>query len=193
MGELDLLARVRGAPDQRRTRRRRRWPAPHVRRRPRRLPRSEPRHCARAERNRTARRSFPPGHRRGAHPSLDALDRERDLPWARAGDRVRDLGLDDRRHGRARPARRRLVRDPPELALGVLRQPADRTARARGRVPLRRREPRSGRATRVRPARRRALDAGLPRDRLRADRGADVRLVDGEAGRSSAWRRSGTR
>ena len=127
-------------------------------------------------------RPVPAGCRRSADPPVDALDRERDVPRARAGDRVRDLGLGDRRDGGARPARRGLVRHQPELALGLLRQPPGRSGRARRHAALGRREPRSRRASGVRPTRCRAVDSRLPRRRLRADRGADLRLVDRPAG-----------
>ena len=182
VGELDLLAGLRGAPDQRRPHRRRHRPPSRVHLGPPGLPRREPDHRARALGNRPPRRPLPPGGWRSADPPLDALDRERDLPRARAGDRLRDLGLGDRRDGGARPARRRLVRHQPELALGLLRQSPDRSARARRHPALRRREPRSRRTAGIRPTRRRAVDPRLPRRRLRADRGTDLRLVDRPAG-----------
>ena len=59
------------------------------------------------------RRARAAGRRRGDDPALDAVDPQHQLPRPGPGDRVRDLGRHDRRHGGGRPAPRRLADHEP--------------------------------------------------------------------------------
>src|SRR5271165_5648103 len=66
--------------------------------------------------------------RRRDDPSGDAVYGERAVPRTRAGDRVCDLGLDDRRDGSGGPVSRWPANDRSLMAMGVPDQRPARTA-----------------------------------------------------------------
>ena len=79
------------------------------------------------------------GRRRGDDAAHDAVADQRHLPRPRARHRLRGLGFDDRRHGRRRPAARRLADHRLLLALGIRHQRAARHHHHRRRAAHRRR------------------------------------------------------
>ena len=94
----------------------------------RRLRRRQPARGGRPERRPPDPRPRRPGRRRCGRAADLALARQRHVPRrARAG-RLRRLGRDDRRHGRARAARRRSADRVRRLALDLPRQPAARAS-----------------------------------------------------------------
>ncbi len=181
MDECDLLARLRGAADLVRAVRRQDRAKAALPDRPRPVRGGVDARRPRPERVATARRPLLPGSRGRSDPARHAVDGQCHVPRQGAGDRVRCLGLGDRRDGRTRPADRRLGDDGPELAVGVLHQPPDRTRRLRRRMAVRAREPRRlGRQGVRHPGHPDAVVR--PRvARVRPHRGAELRLGASQA------------
>ena len=155
VGRQRLHARLRRLPPARRARRRPLRPAAAVHGRCRalhaRLARERDRHLVRD----ADRRSRGAGPRRRARLAGRALDRHDDVRRGpRADEGARRLERDRRRWRRGRADPRRRAHRRPLLALGLLRQPADRDrgVPARRRATSRTRRPRTGRRRSMRPA-----------------------------------------
>ena len=177
VGELDLLAGVRLAADHARARRRHVRPPPAVPRRHDLVRGREHRRRDGVDERHADLRSVPARHRRGDDPARHPVNRQQSVPRQGARDRVRDLGLHDRRHGCDRTVPRRSAHDRPLLALGV---PHQRPARHRDRDrPAYDRPGDLGprHTTRTGPPRAADPDRGPECARVRPDRGPDVWLV----------------
>ena len=177
VGQLHLLARLRGAaahdgPGRGHLRTSPALPAGH-----RRVRRGQPGRRPGAVRRGAHPGPVPAGRRRGDAAARVAVHGERPVPGQGPSDRVRDLGSHDRRHRRARPAARRLAHHGVLLALGVPDQPADRGARRLRPAALRARDEGPGRAPRRRPARHGHLGRGPRCAGVRAHRGPALRVV----------------
>ena len=76
----------------------------------------------RGDRRAAHRRPVRAGRRWRDDPAGDPVAAQRDVPRSRAHDRLRGLGIDDRRDGRGRPAPRRLADDGLLVAMGIRHQ-----------------------------------------------------------------------